>query len=331
MADTFNDYEFVDKQNMHKHIRDFAMLMSKGYDSEAPLSVDIIPKQILICGLGNSGVPGDILKNYLDTKVTIDVVKDCEMPSYVNHETLVFVLSYSGNTEETIECYRAASQKRAKVVIISTGGKIETVAKLKGDAVVKLPAGYPSRAALPLLFFAMLKVLVANKIIGDKTKDVKAAIEAVSKDWYESHAKELALKIKDKVPVLYASKRLSSAAQRWKAQINENAKTHCFADIWSEMDHNEICGFEQQVAPSHVIMLIDEEDSQKMKKRMDVTKELLTAKGIEVTQVRIRGEHKLARLFSSIYLGDWVSFYLAVLYKVNPTSTELGDKLRSRL
>ena len=316
---------------MHQEIKSFSEFVSKGYDVVVPLTVDLAPKHILVCGMGGSGIPGDILKNYLDTKVLIDVSKDYEVPNYVDKDTLVFILSYSGNTEETLECYRSAYQKRAKCVVISSGGKIEAVAKARHDDFIKVPAGHQPRAALPFLFFAMLKVLSANKIIGDKSNEVKMVIESLNKDWFEDNAKDLALKLKDTIPVIYSSKRLHSAALRWKTQINENAKTPCFVNVFSELNHNEICGYTKPQEKYHVIILIDQEDNTQMKKRMDLTKNIITSDNCEVTQIKISGDSKLARIFSAIYLGDFASFYLAILNDVNPTPVEVIEKLKKKL
>lgn len=326
-----DDYEFVDKHNMLGQIKDFPKMVSLAYGMDVPLTIDVIPKSILICGMGGSGIPGDILKNYLDTKVLIEVAKDYDIPHYIDESSLVFILSYSGNTEETIECYREASKKRAKIVVITSGGKLEEVAKLKKDVLIKIPSGYMPRAALPYLFFVMLKVLCANKILGDKSGEVKKVIDSLSKDWYIDYAKEVAQKLYNTVPIVYSSKKLSSAAQRWKTQINENAKTHCFYDVFSEMDHNEICGFTKLTAKYHVIMLIDEEDTPKIKKRMDLTKEIISSPNSQVTQIRIKGDSKLAKIFSAIYLGDMVSFYLAVLNDVDPTPVDVIERLKKKL
>jgi glucose/mannose-6-phosphate isomerase len=326
-----NDYEFVDKENMHQEIKAFSKMISDAYSIDVPLTIDIIPKSILVCGMGGSGLPGDILRNFLDTKIMMDVAKDYDIPHWVDQGTLVFILSYSGNTEETIECYREASKKRAKCIVITSGGKLQGVAKLKKDDCIIIPSGHQPRAALPYLFFTMLKVLSSNKIISDKSNDVKNVVDTLNKDWYEENAKELALKLKGTIPIIYGTKKLSSAVLRWKNQIHENAKMHCFEDIFSEMDHNEICGYTHLNAKYNVIMLIDAEDSDKMKKRMDLTKDLIKSKDCEVTQIRIKGDSKLARLFSAMYLGDWTSFYLAVINEVDPTPVEIIEKLKKKL
>jgi len=231
--------------------------------------------KIVVAGMGGSGVGGELLKNYLDLKIPVFVNKGYGLPNFVNSRTLVFVVSYSGNTEETVNAYRAALRKGCKIVCITSGGKLIELAEQQGKAVIKIKSGIQPRAALAYLFFPMLNVIHSCSLIDDPSKDVAGLVKVLRKDIFKEKGKELAKRLADKVPIIYASDRFKAVAYRWKTQINENAKVHAFTNTFSELNHNEMVGYTSLKGYYYVVIIKDESDLPQIRKRMMLTKEII--------------------------------------------------------
>lgn len=312
-------------ENFPNHIREALKLASK-------IKIEAKIDKIIITGIGGSALPGNILKDYLSgQKTPILVNKDYFLPETTNSKTLVFVISYSGNTEETINAYRNAWRKGAKIIAITSGGKLEELCSKQKVPHVSVPSGLQPRAALCYLFFSVLAILQNSKIIPDKTKDIEDTIKTLSKPIFKSMAKGLAKQLRGKIPLIYASNRFRSVAMKWKTDFNENSKIHAFYNIFPELNHNEIVGFTNPRADYHVIMIADDEDYEKIRKRMKITKKLITGKNTEVTEMRITGNCYLTKIFSAICIGSWTSYFLAKEYNTNPTNVEIIEKLKKEL
>lgn len=313
------------------------------------INVDVKPEDIdlvVISGLGGSAIGGNLLRVFVhDTcKVPVIVVRDYVLPAYVNSRTLVVASSYSGNTEETLSAYNDAREKGAKIVAITTGGKLAENAQKDNYPVIKIPSGLSPRAALGYSFIPLLMLLVKIGLIPSIEDQVEETVKILSdlREKYKPEiptdknlAKRLTLKLWNKLPIIYGiSGTTEVIAERWKGQICENSKAPAYFNIFSELNHNEVVGTE---SPKHilglfeVVMLHDTEDHQRNAIRMDITKDLIKGVVSGVNDIYSIGETRLARTFSLIYLGDYVSLYLASLYQNDPTPVKKIDILKGRL
>jgi len=311
----------IDKEHMGSILAKFPQQCWDAVALAKNITITTQIKNVVVVGMGASGIAGDILKNYLGNKLPIKVIKDYELPEWVNSNTLVFVLSYSGWTEESIAALRMAIRKSAQVVSITSGGKVKEIAKRMTRPLILIPKELTPRCALGYLFIPMLVVLGNSKIIEDKTDEIKNMVDSLRNTKFKEKAQELAEKIYNKTPIIYTSNKLDSVAKRWKEQFNENSKTHAFTNVFPEVDHNEVMGYKNLNGEFIVLMLKDEDDKFEIKERMTATKNIISEK-VPVREIIIRGNCLLTKIFSAIYLGDLMSYYLALLYGVDPTPVQ---------
>ena len=288
-------------------------------------------KNIIVTGLGGSAIGGDLMSNFSrkDLRFPYAVNRNYELPGYANEETLVIASSYSGNTEETISALNNAVQKKCQIVCITTGGKIEEIAKSHGFPAAKLQPGFQPRYALWINFFTLLKIFHNLKLVPDQTKIVKQVIDHLKTKGEEyskekNEALQLAEKLVGFIPLVYAvADHTSVVATRLKGQFNENSKLHAFYSSYPELDHNEIMGWESfgaQKMNLKLINILDQEYHPQVSKRFQITSEIIEKSGCEIINLESKENDFRLRLIDLIYLGDWATYYLAVLRCFDPTS-----------
>lgn len=292
-------------------------------------------KNIVVSGMGGSAIGGDLLFDILskELSVTIYVNRSYSLPAFVNEDTLIFISSYSGNTEETLSSFRKAQEKTKNIICITSNGELAKESKF---TTVKIPGGYQPRAAIGYLFTPMLVILSRIGIIKDKNKDIEECVKLLKSltpdfDSDKGEPYALAEKLNGKVPIIYADFSFQSVTKRWSAQLNENSKTFAHYNIFPELNHNEIVGFGFPTFENFCIFLRDKEEHQQVKKRIDITKEIIGHSTSGIEDIWSKGESFLTRVFSLIYFGDWVSYWLAVIRKVDPTPVERISYLKKRL
>jgi glucose/mannose-6-phosphate isomerase len=292
--------------------------------------------KVVITAMGGSAISGNLLQAYCLSKapnLAIFVSKDYDIPSFVDSQTLVLAISYSGNTEETLSSFKAAIRKGAKVVVLTSGGRLRVQAEQQNRPMVLIPEGIQPRAALPYLFIAALNVLYGSGLIGNPADEITATVNslrAASASYFE-RARSLADKLSGKVPLIYASERMAGVAYRWKTQLNENAKIHAFSHMFPELNHNELVAYTRLNANYYTIFIEDEADHRRVKERIKLTKELIGVKGVASTQLVIRGESALTRILSAVYIGDLTSVYLAKLTGVDPEPVAIIEDFKKQL
>jgi glucose/mannose-6-phosphate isomerase len=318
----------LDSQDMLKMIRDFPLQCREALNLPRGMSVSGKISNVVIMGMGGSAIGGDLLKAYLnDATVPIFVNRDYKAPSFVDKDSLVFAVSYSGNTEETLSAFRDAQEKKAKIIAITSGGRLAD----ECEKTIKIPMGLQPRAALGYLFFPMLGILHNTGIARVKNNELNETMEILRKaDKFNDEGEALAKKLKEKIPIIYASEMLGAVAFRWKTQINENAKMPAFNNVFSEMNHNEINGYRGMDRKFVAVFIRDAHDNERIKKRMDICKKIME-NTVDVEEVQTRGESLLARIFSSIYLGDFVSYHLAMWNRVDPGPVQVIEELKRKL
>ncbi len=303
-------------------------------------------RALIVTGLGGSAIGGDILRSVTgpQLRVPLTVNRDYALPGCVDASTLVVACSYSGNTEETLSAYQHARRAGASIVCISSGGKLAALAKADAVPVLRLPGGLPPRAALGHSLFALIAAMQAMKIIPDMTESISETIGLLKrlKGQYGAEnpesgnpAKSLARSLSGKIVAIYGSSAIMDAAAfRWRSQIAENAKNLAFHHVLPEMNHNELVGWlypEDVLRRVGVVFLRDKDDHPQTQRRFDLTREIIAGRAGAVQEVWSEGNSLLARVMSSIYLGDFVSLYLAYLNNTDPSPVQVIDYFKGRL
>ena len=291
--------------------------------------------KVIICGLGGSGIGGTITKEILfdEAIVPIEVLKSYTLPSYIDENTLVICSSYSGNTEETLECYHLAQKKKAKIVCITSGGKILELAKSDGNDFIVVPGGNPPRSCLGYSLTQLLHILSHYKLSPQKTIDIAKAAEILEKTqesiMHEAH--QIVKKLHDKMPVIYCTALHEGIAIRLRQQLNENAKVLCWHQVIPEMNHNEIVGWSHAYPEIAVILFSDKDENPRNKLRMDFCRKVFDKYAAEVIEIPSKGENVVEKKLYWIHLGDWVSMFLAEKRNVDAMDIKVIDSLKSEL
>lgn len=344
---THESIQQYDKSGMKKLLQDFHLQVSEAVDIGNSISIPISASEIdsiVVTGLGGSAIGGDTLRSYLagTLKIPLFVNRHYTLPAFVNNRTLVIVSSYSGNTEETIAAHLEAVKRKARILCISSGGKTTELASKYRQPIITIPRGYPPRAALGFSFFPVLMALTAMKLISSQEKDIRETIRLLKKNAksYSSLDKqnrslEIAKHLYTKLPIIYSSAdRFDVVNLRWRGQLAENAKMLSFGHVLPEMNHNELVGWKvlrRIMQDMVVVFLKDRGDHKRVQLRMKITKDVVDQYASSVVEVASEGISLLARMFSLIQLGDWVSFYLAILNGVDPTPVRIIDYLKNEL
>ena len=304
-----------------------------------------IPNNIVIAGMGGSGIGGDLVRAVVGSQFPWPIIvhRGYTLPAFVTSQTLFIAVSYSGNTEETLLSVEKALAQGANILAVTSGGKLKALADTHNLPCVIIPAGQPPRASLGYLLMPILSVFAGLGFAPnlDLRSDLEEAVALLAKlgedfqrDVPESQPKRLAQALYGKLPVIYAPQELEAIAMRWKGQMNENAKSLAYYSLYPEMNHNEIEGWKHPSALTqqcHVIQLRDPIAPSQTQRRMDITAELIQPHTGGITQVNSVGRSLLARLLSLVMIGDWASFYLAILYEQNPTPVRRIEELKRRL
>lgn len=291
---------------------------------------------VLISGLGGSGIGGTIAAEIVasEAKVPIATNNGYFIPGFVGSNTLFLACSYSGNTEETVSAATLAHEAGAKIVVISSGGKLKEMADENGWDFISIPGGQPPRASFGLSFPEVLYVLAAFGIISKKFEDdLKASIALLDEN--ESAIQEEALAITEKlfgkIPVIYASDGFGGVATRFRQQVNENSKMLCWHHVIPEMNHNELVGWRSKNEDLAVVIFRNETDYNRVQARMDINKGTFSEYTSIVVEVWSKGTTDLQRSLYLIHIGDWVSFFLGEKGGFDITEVKVIDHLKGEL
>ena len=309
---------------------DLGSIKKKGIDS------------VVVTGMGGSAISADLFANFFKDELEIPFVvnRSYTLPAFVNKNTLLIVSSYSGNTEETISVFKSALKTKCRIVCITTGGKIENIAKKNKVPVVKILPGYQPRYALGLSFFTLLKVLTRIKIINVKPGLVNSIIK-LYKDKSKLYSKEknsalsYAEEILGYIPVVYSVEGFtSSVGYRLKSQFNENSKLLAFHNVLPEMNHNEIVGwesFDEKQFQTRIINIVDKEYPARVKKRLDIMNGITSESKVGVINLESHEKSFKVRLMDLIYLSDWITYYTGVQRGFDPAEIRNIEQLKNRL
>jgi glucose/mannose-6-phosphate isomerase len=327
----------LDKSNLKKDILEMAPQISYEFEVENFTSYEGYPlKQIVVCGMGGSSLPMELLKISLNRRAkTFPIVihRSYGLPLESNVESLHLVISFSGNTEETLASYEEALEKGYKVVAIASGGALIDKAKAGGKPYVVLPkphATFQPRYASLSIMKAMLDVMKSYEMVdGEYVAQVVAEVSKLNSGEFESKGQETAEFMYKKTPIVYADDIYKAVSQIWKIKINENAKTPCFHYYFPELNHNEMVGFSLPQAEFVFVFLKTGAEHPRNLKRMEILKGLMEKKGmpVKVVEVPATGETFLDGL-RMLVVGDWTAYYLALMYGIDPTPVDMVEEFK---
>lgn len=338
-----------DKSNFISFLKEFPnqIAESKRIMTDFNYEVNISDiRNIVFTGMGGSAIGSNILLDYIQDELPLPAMVNREyfIPAFVDKHTLFISISYSGNTEETLSSTEAALKAGASLIGLTSGGKLEKMLAGKNCPVIKIPAGLPPRQALGYLFFKLLFLFEKLGLISPKDAEVAETIICLEKqaERFSTNSNistnlpnHVAQSVYHKIPVIYtATSYFASVPIRWRNQFNENSKVMAFSNVFPEMNHNEIMGWEGPRTVNEklqAIILRDLDESPRNQKRVNITKDILKQHNIPILEIFAEGDSRLTRLFSLIYIGDWASYYLAMLNEADPIKIGSIDLLKERL
>ena len=341
-------FKSVDPQNMFQSIYDFPDHILRAIEIGKMMNFNHSYngiKNIVIAGMGGSAIGGDVAKvlTNKELEVPLFISRNYKLPNWVNKNTLVICSSYSGNTEETIASFDDAKNKGASIIGISTGGNLTKKLNKYGLDSISIPNNLQPRAALGFSLVPILFILNKLDFIGsDVLDDINAGVILLKKlrDKYSNEnnnnlSYSIAKNIYNTIPIIYAeNNNCEVIAVRWKGQLSENSKMLAYHNELPEMNHNEIVGWENNndlIKNCSVIWLSDKSDYPRTVIRMKASRDIIghLAKHHEI--ISVDGDSRTVRLLHLIHLGDWISFWCAVLHGTNPNPVEKIDKLKTIL
>jgi glucose/mannose-6-phosphate isomerase len=347
-----NDTEkisLVDKANMLDGLARFPEQIKESLAiAEATERLNFIKiDNVVIAGMGGSAISGDIMASLFRDKLDVPLVvnREYDLPKWVNKDTLVICISYSGNTDETLSAFKIASQKKCKMICISTGGKLQELAEKRDVPFVKIPAGIQPRAATAYLLFPSIiflkKIgLLKTAIESDIEETISVTQEFVNTNnktvpEENNHAKQLAKKILNTIPQIYGWGVYAPIAIRWRHQFNENSKVIARTDLVPDCNHNDIVGWSAnpEISKQFSCILFRDKDEEiiDMTTRLNFMRDLFHNTAGNIIEILPKGKSQLAKMMYLMCLGDFTSCYLAVLRGIDPSPVDIIKELKKRL
>jgi len=324
---------------MNDYIDDFSNHLREAIEIANNTSLTSCTKEIrnvLICGLGGSGIGGTIVSDIISPKVNIPITatKDYSIPNFVNEHTLVIANSYSGNTEETLYALEKCQAKGAEIAVITSGGKLKAIAEVNKYNKIIIPGNQPPRAMFGYAFTELFFMLNHYGIIDDSFKsDFTKAIELLDteKSDIQEQAMSLAKKMYKQTPVIYVANGFEGVAVRFRQQINENSKMLCWHHVVPEMNHNELLGWRTNVNDLAVVYFRNKSDYDRNQISMDINKKVISEYTDNISEIWSKGDSLIENSLYHINLGDWVSWYLSEMNNVDAIEIDVIDFLKGEL
>ncbi len=332
----------LDKYNLRRVILREAEQFKEGLEIAKNIKMKGEFKSITISGMGGSALPGNILRIFLSdlfnrdhkhNSLAVYQNRTYSLPREAYDNSLNIICSFSGNTEETISSFQEALDNGLPCVGISSGGKVEEMCQKNGIHHIKMPIPYENfqpRMATGYFFAVIFKILINANLIKDISGEIVETADELTQEIknLEDDGKKLATRLVGKTPIIYSSIKFKSVAMIWKIKINENAKTPAFWNFFPELNHNEMVGFTNPQANFIFVMLKDDSGDSENLKRFDMTAKLMRKKGMEAEIITIKKGNIFYEIFSTLYLGDWTSYYLALEYGQDPTPVDMVEDFK---
>ena len=324
---------------MNDYINDFSNHLREAIEIANNTTLTPYTKEIrnvLICGLGGSGIGGTIVSDIISSKVNIPIAatKDYSIPNFVNEHTLVIANSYSGNTEETLYALEKCQARGAEIAVISSGGKLKAIAEENEYNKIIIPGNHPPRGMIGYAFTELFFMLNHYGIIDDSFKaDFDKAITLLDteKADIQKQAMDLAKKMYKQTPVIYVANGFEGVAVRFRQQLNENSKMLCWHNVIPEMNHNELLGWRTNVDDLAVVYFRNKCDYDRNQIRMDINKKVISKFTSNITEIWSKGDSLIENSLYHISLGDWVSWYLSEMNNVDAIEIDVIEFLKGEL
>lgn len=303
-------------------------------------------RRIVVSGMGGSAIAGDVLRGLFWRKMSLDmtVVRHYRLPAFVGPQTLVIASSYSGDTEETLSAFQEACRKGCRILAVTSGGKLTALCRRLRFPCFLVPGGLPPRSAFGYSFFTLMAIFERLHVLPDQERDFRETVAVLRKtasrfggetSFHRNDAKRLAAGLFKRFPVVYGGvDTLEGVVLRWRGQFNENAEEPLLSHVLPEMNHNEIVAFTTPTPWSRkaaVVLLRSADDHPRVKRRFSFLRRACLRAGARVFEPKSLGRSALARALSLVHLGDFVSVYLALLKRVDPTPVTLIGELKKDL
>jgi glucose/mannose-6-phosphate isomerase len=293
-------------------------------------------KNVIICGMGGSGISGNIVSEAMASEFKIPVIvnKDYCLPNFSDENSLVIISSYSGETEETVKAFDEAISKGSKIVCVTSGGRIGDIAARKNIDLILIPKGFPPRAAIGYSLTQLLYILNYHSVISSAyEKNLLAAIKLIDAEEKNilNDAKETAGCISGKLPIIYSAAGMESVAIRFRQQLNENSKLLCWHNVFPELNHNELQGWREINDKLAVIFFRNANDYFRTSKRIDISAEVISHYDPVMKEIYSKGYSLLERILYLIHWGDWVSYFLAEIKGIDIMDIRVITYLKSEL
>ncbi len=341
-------YQEIDAEGMLQKIGDLPQQLENAWDAAQEVAVPRDYREIanvVIAGMGGSAIGGDLAREFLANQAPLPIFvnRDYTLPAFVGIYTLLIASSYSGNTEETLTAFEIGVKRKAKLIAITSGGRLADRAQELGIPLFPIRYSAQPRAALGHSLIPLLAIMDKLGYGVGIRDEVREAVEAMAELTDEltaavpevrNPAKQVARRLYGRIPVIYAATPLTSVARRWKGQINENAKGWAFFELLPELNHNAVAGYPfPEDVQDHVavVFLRSRLEHPRNQRRFEITRRLLEERGVPVVEVHARGEGRLAQMMTALLFGDYVSYYLAVLSRVDPSPVETIQRLKAAL
>ncbi len=334
-----------DVTNQYEVLKAFPDHARKGLEIGTTLDISSLDRarirNIVLAGMGGSAIAGDIIRQIAIGRSPVPVVvnRSYHLPAFVGTDSLVVVISYSGNTEETLASYTDAIACGAQVIVVTSGGQVQAMSQSHRHPCLMIPGGFAPRASLGFLFFSLAIVIERLGFIPDQNwNEIVHALANYVVELSNEQGNEaisIAEQLLGYIPILYASHdSLDVVAVRWRCQIEENAKVLAYSNVFPEMNHNEIVGWQQYpslLKQFAVVLLREPDDDPRIARRMDIVADMIRPIAAAVIDVTPPEGNPLGRLLSLICLGDWVSYYLAIGSGIDPFPIEKINLLKAAL
>ena len=293
-------------------------------------------RNVIICGLGGSGIGGKIVSNISESRSNVPVMvhNSYSLPLFVNNETLVIISSYSGDTEETISAFNEALKRGCEIICITSGGMVERIAKENDTPIILVPGGNPPRAMLTYSLTQLLFILQQYSIIEmDMITEIENTISLLENEMDEIklEAKDISDKVGGTTVLIYSDATFEGVGTRFKQQLNENSKTLAFSNVVPEMNHNELLGWQGGNKTFSAIFLRNQSDNERNKLRMDISKSEISKRANYCVDILSKGVTEIERVYYLILITDWISIHLAEQYGVDSIEIKVIESLKGKL